>query len=424
MKGMGVPLLRHRLLDTLDRRHQLTLCALVAPAGFGRTVVLHQATAGLGPERRDIHHRCTPEDARPGHLADRLSDTLAQASGGPVVGPRSHDLAGSVDQVTSAMVACDAHQPTALCLDRFELTGPAGTEFIRRLVADAPPGVHLVVSARHLEHVGLGRLVVAGRALLIGWRELAFTPDELSLLGVPEEETTWPGDEPAIWPALASLQLEGSSELVTDYLRHEVLVAEPAAVVRALAALAAIGGCAAHDLTDATGPVLEDLSAESRHDIIDRVAELPLVGQGSIGCWPHPMWSAPPDPLLGDDERRQVIVARVSTLLERGEVSEAGRMAVEAGSPDALRSVVRVALSPMPVTASVTDLRAWQRADLVPSEIPERMWLDAVLRSRVDDESLAVSPTRGGPSGLRGPERCRRRSRRPSSPGEPGPGPW
>jgi hypothetical protein len=93
-----------------------------------------------------------------------------------------------------------------------------------------------------------------------------------------------------VWPALAFLQAEGASELITGYLQDEVLADEPAAVVRALAALAAIGGCTTDDLADATAPVLEGLQSIVRDDVLDRVAEPPLVGRGPIGCWPHPVW--------------------------------------------------------------------------------------------------------------------------------------
>jgi hypothetical protein len=185
-----------------------------------------------------------------------------------------------------------------------------------------------------------------------------------------------------VWPALAFLQTQGSPELITDYLQDEVLAAEPAEVVRALAALVAIGGCTTDDLAAATAPVLEGLPPSVQDDVLDRVAELPLVGRGSDGCWPHPVWIRSTRPVLDEEERRRVLDGRIAALLELGAVSEAGRMAVKVASPDALGVVVRFALAHMPVSASVTDLRAWQRADLLGVEIPERLWLDAVLRSR------------------------------------------
>ena len=46
---MGTLVRRDRLLTTLEMRHKLTLCALVAPAGFGRTVLIDQASGALGP---------------------------------------------------------------------------------------------------------------------------------------------------------------------------------------------------------------------------------------------------------------------------------------------------------------------------------------------------------------------------------------
>ena len=248
--------------------------------------------------------------------------------------------------------------------------------------------MHLVVSARHLGPVGLGRLVVAGRGRLLGWRELAFDATELALLGVPDDATSSPGDEPAAWPALAALEARGTPELITDYLREEVLAAEPPMVVRALAAVAAIGGCTTDDLTEATAPVLGDLWSSARDDVLDRVAELPLVGRGSVGCWPHPVWVRATRRVLDDPERRRLVGVRITTLLERGAVGDAGRLAIALASPDALRAVVRSALPRIPVSVPVSDLRAWARSDLLDADLPERMWLEAIIRSRADDEAV------------------------------------
>ena len=57
------------LLAVFELRHRLTLCGLIAPAGFGRTVLLDQASAEAGPDARDIRYDCTPEDANSGELA-------------------------------------------------------------------------------------------------------------------------------------------------------------------------------------------------------------------------------------------------------------------------------------------------------------------------------------------------------------------
>ena len=373
---------RGRLLAVLGERHRLTLLALVAPAGFGRTVLLDQATGSPGPGARDLRYDCTSDDARPGELARRLSELLD----GSAAGGRSGPVGAAT--LRADLQARDREQPTALCLDRFERSGTAGVDLLRQLVADGPPGVHLVVSARHLGPVGLGRLVVAGRGRLLGWRELAFDATELALLGVPDDATSSPGDEPAAWPALAALEARGTPELITDYLREEVLAAEPPMVVRALAAVAAIGGCTTDDLTEATAPVLGDLWSSARDDVLDRVAELPLVGRGSVGCWPHPVWVRATRRVLDDPEHRRLVGVRITTLLERGAVGDAGRLAIALASPDALRAVVRSALPRIPVSVPVSELRAWARSDLLEADLPERMWLEAIIRSRADDEAV------------------------------------
>ncbi len=169
----------------------------------------------------------------------------------------------------------------------------------------------------------------------------------------PASRTTYP----PCGPLLPFCTSEGAPELITDYLQDEVLAEEPAAVVRALAALAAIGGCTTDDLADATAPVLQGLPSIVRDDVLDRVAELPLVGRGSSGCWPHPVWVRATRSTLNQEERRLVVDGRIAALLDHGAVSEAGRMAVEVAGTDALRAVVRSALAGVPVSASVHDLR-------------------------------------------------------------------
>lgn len=380
----GTLIRRDRLLTVLGLRHRLTLCGLVAPAGFGRTVLLDQASAVLGSDARDIRYDCSPEDARPGELAVRLSRVLGEVLDGEPGAQRVEGAPGTTTYLLSALAACDRELPTALCLDRFELAGRAGTDLLHLLVADSPPGIHLVVSARHLGPVGLGRLVVAGKGRLLGWRDLAFDSAEQSLLGFAHD----PVDETAAWPALAFLQTQGASELIVDYLHDEVLAHEPPEVVRALAALSVVGGCVTDDLADITSPVLDGLPSVVRDDVLDRVAELPLVGRGSSGCWPHPVWIRATRTALDPEERRRVVDGRIAALLGRGAVSEAGRMAIEVSDAEALRSVVRSALAAIPVSASVTDLRAWQKADLLPADLPEARWLDALLRSRDDDELM------------------------------------
>ncbi len=381
---MGSNLVRRdRLLAVFELRHELTLSALVAPAGFGRTVLLDQASAVLWPEARDIRYEWAP-GRPPRRLGARLSTLLtASLADGRVLArrpPARHRRRHAVGTHR------DRQLPTALCLDRFEVTGAAGTELLLHLVADAPPGVHLVVSARDLGPVGLGRLVVAGRGRLFGWRDLAFDADERTVFDLAGEPTSTAGDEAAFGPP-SRTEEKGTPELIKTTSSTRCSPPNRRAVVRALAALAAVGGCASDDLHEVTAPVLEGLAPSIRDDTLDRVAELPLMGRVSVGCWPHPVWIRATRSVLDEEDRRRVIDKRIAAQLDRGDVSEAGRMAMEAASQGALR-VVRAALASAPVSVSFIDLRAWQRAELLDTEIPERRWLDAIIGSRDDDESM------------------------------------
>jgi LuxR family maltose regulon positive regulatory protein len=385
---------RERLLTTLRQRHRLDLIALESPAGFGRSVLLGQAVAD-GPSRpsdRDILYRCGPDDAELGHLAGALVTSCGED--GPAVADHCHDAEQAARDIAAALGrAGPSESHVALLVDNVERSGQAGALLWPMVLTRLPENRHLVLSGRHLPEVGLARLIAAGAGALLDTDDLAFQADELTELAGSELDADWPlvDIELASWPALASLVLQGRPGLVTSYLREAVLRETDPQVVRALAAVASVGGCGTElvevVLASVAQPEADGAVARSLDDIADEVGRLPLIEARGKGCWPHPAWSVATTNELSPSERSRVVVAHTRGMVAAGTVSEAGHLTLRSRNADALAVVVRAALATQPPNASLADLSAWASSDLLPVESLERGWLAAVVNLQLGDVS-------------------------------------
>jgi DNA-binding SARP family transcriptional activator len=390
---------RQRLLAKLRQRHRLELIALESPAGFGRSVLLDQATAE-GPIRSadlDVLYRCGPDDNELGHLAAGL----IAACGGNV--PDGADYAHDAERAARAVAAAlegsgppDTH--VALLVDDVDRGGSAAAALWPLVMARLPEKRHLVLSGRRLPEVGLARLIAAGTGLLIDAADLAHQEDDLAQLAGSAGDTArlLVDRELASWPALASLVLQNRPELVTSYLKEAVLRDIDPRVVRALAAVASVGGCSAElvavVVSSVTGPEtsVDGVPARSVDDIAGEVGRLPLIEARGKGCWPHPAWAEATADELSPAERNRVVVAHTRGLVAAGAVSEAGHLTLRARNSDALAVVVRAALATQPPNASLADLSAWAASDLLPDGSLEHGWLVAVVNLQLGDTSGAA----------------------------------
>lgn len=178
---------RKRLLVRLGDRHHLAVIAIVAPAGFGKSVLLGQALSE-GPSRvgdRDVSYACGSEDEL--EVSNALAAAVAEAL-------QSSRIPG---------------RHVALMIDNVERIGSDGEDLLRDLLDRSPPRCHLVIAGRRLPRIGLASRVADGTGVIIDIRELAFAPDELSTLGEMSASQNLSSRELATWPALASLILKG-----------------------------------------------------------------------------------------------------------------------------------------------------------------------------------------------------------------------
>jgi DNA-binding SARP family transcriptional activator len=381
---------RERLLADLRQRHQRKVIALESPAGYGRSVLLGQALVEC-PERstdRDVFYRCGPDDARPGQLAKGLLEACGGRSGTDADQLESADQAAGLVAGALESLAVSGTQ-VALVIDNVEHSGAAGATLLPALLHRLSDHCHLVLSGRRLPRMGLAREVAAGTGLLVDVTDLAFRPDELSELGESHAELTLTDVELASWPALASLVLQGRPDLVSGYLVESVLHDADPVVARALAAVAAVGGCETELLTPVVGAVTDlGQPSEDGNRLLARAATLdgvltelglfPLV-QTREGCWPHPVWADATRSLLTTAERHQATVAKARGQVAVGAISDAGRLALRTRNAEAMTVAVRSALASLPPNASVADLKSWAESELLPPGSPEHDWLVGVV---------------------------------------------
>jgi DNA-binding SARP family transcriptional activator len=382
---------RERLLAKLRQRHRLALISLESPAGFGRTILIDQALAE-GPVRsadRDILYRCGPDDDELDHLAHGLTIACGEE-------PMPIEVGLDLDQAAKWVAAAlgragDPDTQIALVVDNVERTA-AHAAFWPSVLDRLPEHRHLVLSGRQLPSVGLARHIAAGSGLVIDRDDLAFDADELALLAGADAYLATFDTELASWPALASLLLQGHSELVSSYLEEAVLRDIDPMTVKALAAVAAVGGCAAELLGAVVAAVVDDRSQDradgsspSVDDVVAQLVRLPLVQARGEGCWPHPVWADATRTVLDPAGRSRAIVANAQGQIRLGAISDAGRLALRTHNVDALKVVVRAALATQPPNASMADLAGWATSELLPAGSIERDWLAAVIDLQLGD---------------------------------------
>ncbi len=213
-------LARPRLLDVVAGRWNRTVTAVIAGAGFGKTTLIEQAvrsarTSGTG---LDVVVRVDAPDASALHLAGRLLAAMGMET--QLLTEECELLGQLVDELW-------ARAPTPVCLvldDLHEIAGDSdGMRLVRDLLRRLPRNAHLLVGARRLPEIGIGRFAVAGDAAVLREEDLRFTDDETA------EFARARGTEPEHlraahgWPALAELFARARGVSAVEYVWEEVV---------------------------------------------------------------------------------------------------------------------------------------------------------------------------------------------------------
>jgi LuxR family maltose regulon positive regulatory protein len=270
---------RHDLVAALGRAAGKRVTVISAPAGSGKTSLLH-AWAGRPGQDHLIAFMSVQRgqhDAQLFWLA--LLGAVRAATGGAGSPPAAPGFNGQamVDKVRSELAACGG--PLVLIIDDLhELSSAEAAGQLTSLLMSLPPGVHAVVATRRDPPLRLHQLRLAGELAEIRAAQLRFTEDEarglLTAAGI-----ALPGPVVALlhqrtegWAAglrLAALSLDGhphperfvaqfsgSDRTVAEYLMAELLDRQPPEVQRLLlrtSLLDRVNGELADLLTGGTG---------------------------------------------------------------------------------------------------------------------------------------------------------------------------
>jgi LuxR family maltose regulon positive regulatory protein len=270
---------RHDLVAALDQAADKRVTIISAPAGSGKTSLLHAWADRPGQDRRVAFVSVMPglHDAKQFWLV--LLGEVRAATGGAERSPAAPGFNGPamVDKVLSELV--ESGEPMVLIVDDVhELSSAEATEQLAALLTDLPPNAHAIVATRRDLPLRLHQLRLAGELAEIRAGQLRFTEKETRTLLVASGITL---PDPLVatlhqrtegWAAglrLAVLSLaghphpeqfvaefSGSDRTVAEYLMAEMLERQAPQVQRLLlrtCLLDRVNGELADLLTDATG---------------------------------------------------------------------------------------------------------------------------------------------------------------------------
>lgn len=244
---------RPRLERRLDDGARQRLTLVVAPAGFGKSVLLGQ-WASAQPVGRVAWLTIDERDRDPGRLAAHLVAALDATRSG--LGARAlASLSGAATRLGDEFVDLALDDLDALdddlivVLDDFDrLDGPSADD-LGRLVLEVSPSVHLVIAGRSDPSVAIHRLRSRGELAELRAGDLRFTAEETKQVAEAVSGHRLTDDESAHlvgvtegWPVavdLAALSLRdavdggaargfgGNERTIVDYLSAEVLEQQP-----------------------------------------------------------------------------------------------------------------------------------------------------------------------------------------------------
>ena len=194
---------RDALVDRLLRDvHAKDLILAVAPAGYGKTVLLTSFYEALGQSKGNAFwYNCDRTDVVPRKLAAFLLD-VSRAEG-DLASDDSLGLeagaAWAASQIASGLERRMAHM--TVIIENYHLAQSQETDSLIEAVLEiASPFLHLVISSRAKPGFASRKLMLSGRASELRVRDLAFTRSELAALAC------------AVFPEGGEADLEGVLE--------------------------------------------------------------------------------------------------------------------------------------------------------------------------------------------------------------------
>lgn len=329
--------LRSRITRALEDHR---ICALLAPAGYGKTSVL---TAWARQTRLPVEWlSLTRADHDAEHLARHLAAALAHL-----------DTARAAGGQASAV----------LILDDIHLAGDAAArEVLARFVEHAPDGVRLVLSGRTDPGLGLARLLAAGDLIALEDEDLSFTGEEVRQValalghGLTSEQAAALQSMTRGWPVAVRLAIMSSAAApraiqpapttqiprLPEYLVESVLAALPTPLADFV-----VEACTCEWLS--AGLADEVLGRRDAAAMLEEVVTsgLPLERRESPGAEPiyrwHPLMAASGRALLArrDPTRLRELQQRTARALASLDPIQAATHAFEGGDHELASALLR-----------------------------------------------------------------------------------
>jgi LuxR family transcriptional regulator, maltose regulon positive regulatory protein len=176
---------RARLVALLEPAIQRRVTTVVAPPGYGKTVLLSQ-WAAANPQRNvrwltvEPEHNDALQFARDVHVALGSSPGAVEAT---IAGFDSHDPDGIAAFFTALAADLDNAPPTTLVLDDFHrLSNPSLLDGMAALLEHLPPWVHVVIATQVDPPLRHYRLRLQDALVELRQEDLAFRRDEAAEL--------------------------------------------------------------------------------------------------------------------------------------------------------------------------------------------------------------------------------------------------
>jgi DNA-binding SARP family transcriptional activator len=256
---------RQRLLERLTDAVGSRLTLVVAEAGYGKTTLLADFSSRASV--RCLWYKLDSTDADPitwtNYLIAAVREVdpsfgagtlslLAQVGpGGPPESAFVASLLGELPRLGEA--------PTVIVLDDFHAVDDSRDAhgYVARLIKDAPPWLHFVISSRRRPPLELGRLAAMGELVDISTDDLRFTADETARLFAD-------GYGIALEPdVLRDLEARTQGWVASLQLFHGSVRGRPSTAVRALA----------KSLSGATNPIYDFLAQEVLNNLPEDLEE-------------------------------------------------------------------------------------------------------------------------------------------------------
>ncbi|HET7487829.1 MAG TPA: LuxR C-terminal-related transcriptional regulator [Acidimicrobiales bacterium] len=352
---------RHRIASLLDLAVHQRLTIVVAPPGYGKTVLLAQ-WAHAHPRQRVRWLTLRPEDDDAATLARDLRDALGAPAPAPDrLGSARHDggdLDGRPSFVTALFGELERVAPTTLVLDDFHiLSNPVLLDDLAALIEHAPLSLRVVIATRVDPPPRYYRLGVSDALVELRQDDLAFTTEEARELVRRLTGSDLPADQIdklvtrtegwAVGLQLAALSLRertdvagfvdafaGDDRHVADYLTEEVLRRQPEATRRFLLCTSVLDRMSG-PLCDA---VTGETGAQAMLEELDR-SSMFVTRLDARRSWfrYHQLFRSLLRRHLHDEDAdlERALLHRAATWhLERGELEVAVRYLAEAGAWD------------------------------------------------------------------------------------------